>query len=264
MQGTKDTQQQTDSNAVLELAVYTTIGHREEQQDSFGYALRPHEGLVVVCDGMGGHEGGKMASNLAVSRFLEAYEAQSPGQDAVSFLSETTMQASKAINACTFPNGEPCNAGSTLVAVLLQGRRLFWSSVGDSRAYLLRDREYAQFTLDHNYNTVLLEKLEAGLISQQDFARESQRAEALISYLGIADLQLIDYNNEELLLQPGDKVVIMTDGLYKVVNEAEIFQVISNFSNISEALQALEIKARKNARNANNRDNMTVAIIAVK
>ncbi len=264
MQGNKDNQQKTDSNSVLDLALFTTIGDREEQQDSFGYELMPGEGLIVVCDGMGGHEGGKIASSLAVNEFLESYKSQYPCNDIVSFLAETTKRASRKIGDCKSRNGDKLNAGSTLVAISVQGNRLFWSSVGDSRAYLLRNGEYVQITLDHNYKTVLTEKLDAGLIDEAEFASESDRAEALISYLGIADLQLIDYNNEELLLQKGDKIVIMTDGLYKIVSESEIFKVIDNFSNIVEALQALEIKAKKNTRNMNNRDNMTVAIISVK
>ncbi|MCD7804405.1 MAG: protein phosphatase 2C domain-containing protein [Oscillospiraceae bacterium] len=264
MQGNKDCQQVSDGSAVFDLAISTVIGDRDEQQDSFGYELSVGEGLVVVCDGMGGMNGGKIASGLAVKEFLDDYKIVCPCEDAVTFLAEATKKASLKIRDYKLSNGERLKAGSTLVAILIQGRRLFWSSVGDSRAYLLRDSKYVQITLDQNYKTVLSEKLDAGLINETEFDNESDRAEALISYLGIENLQLIDYNNEELDLRNGDKIVVMTDGLYKIVDEAEIFAIVDNFNNISEALQALEAKAASKSRNSKNRDNMTVAIISIK
>ncbi len=264
MQGSKDCQQVSESTSAFDLAISTAIGNREDQQDSFGYELSIDEGLVVVCDGMGGMNGGKLASGLAVKEFLDEYKENCPCEDAVTFLSEATQNASLKIRNHRLSNGERLNAGSTVVAILIKGKNLFWSSVGDSRAYLLRDSKYVQITLDQNYKTVLSEKLDAGLISESEFDSERDRAEALISYLGIENLQLIDYNNEELELRKGDKIVVMTDGLYKIVDESEIFTIVDNFNNISEALQALETKAASKARKSNNRDNMTVAIISIK
>lgn len=66
------------------------------------------------------------------------------------------------------------NAGSTLVAVMLDSsRNLYWNSVGDSRLYLFRDGDFAQITQDHNYTTVLLEKLNAGMIDREEFNSET-------------------------------------------------------------------------------------------
>lgn len=264
MQGSKDCQQIIESTSLFDLAMSTEIGDRDEQQDSFGYELSIGEGLVVVCDGMGGMNGGKIASGLAVKEVLDEYKSVCPCNDAVTFLAEATKKASLKIRDYKLSDGERLNAGSTLVAILIQGRRLFWSSVGDSRAYLLRDSKYVQITLDQNYKTVLSEKLDSGLINEAEFDNESDKAEALISYLGIENLQLIDYNNEELTLKRGDKIVIMTDGLYRIVDEPEIFTIINNFNNISEALRALEAKAMSKSRKSKNRDNMTVAIISIK
>ncbi len=77
------------------------------------------------------------------------------------------------------------NAGSTLVAVMLDSsRNLYWNSVGDSRLYLFRDGDFAQITQDHNYTTVLLEKLNAGMIDREEFNSENLKGEALISFFG--------------------------------------------------------------------------------
>ena len=121
-----------------------------------------------------------------------------------------------------------------------------------------------QLTQDHNYHTVLVEKLKAGLLNDREFMEEDVRGEALISFLGIGNLALIDYSESPLELQKDDKIIIMSDGLYKLVTDSEIARILDNFSNIKEAIWALEMKARKSARNnAVSRDNMTVAIIKV-
>lgn len=263
MQGYENNQRVADANAVMGLAVMTVLGDREDQQDSFGYELFNDEGLVIVCDGMGGHDGGKLASTLSVEEFLKEYKQNRPLADPIAFLQETTQKANAVVSSLTGPDGHPLNAGSTLVAIYIRGNQLYWNSVGDSRAYLLRDGEFAQITLDHNYRTVLMEQWRAGLIDERKFNKESARAEALISYLGIRDLQLIDYNDAPLELKQGDKIVIMTDGLYKLATDAEIFRVVENFSNIEEALQALEMKAQKNSKTGIRRDNMTIALIEV-
>ena len=264
MQGHKENERVSDGNSRLDLAILTVLGDREDQQDSFGYELKTDEGLIVVCDGMGGHEGGRQASSLAVNEFLTAYDRNYPCSDPVAFLDSTTRKADARIYELTGEEGKRLRAGSTVVAVLVRDRQLYWSSVGDSRAYLLRGEEFVQITEDHNYKTVLRERLEAGLIDAQEYAKENSRAEALISFLGIGGLQLVDYNDKALRLEKDDKIVIMSDGLYKVVSEAEIFRVIGNFSNISEALQALNMKAQKKAGPGVRRDNMTVAIVKIK
>ena len=227
--------------------------------------LRQEEGLIVVCDGMGGHEGGKMASELAAQTFLTQYLQDVPNINPAEMLLDAARLADKKITQLTNESGAPLKAGSTLVSIIVNRKKLIWCSVGDSRAYLLRNGELVQLTQDHNYHTVLLEKKTAGLISDEEFIKEDARGEALISFLGIGNLALIDYSQSPLELMSEDKIIIMSDGLYKVVTDAEIGRILDNFSNIGEAVWALEMKAKKNAKNSSeDRDNMTVALIKIK
>jgi protein phosphatase len=162
-------------------------------------------------------------------------------------------------------DGALLKAGSTIVSIVVNRKKLMWCSVGDSRAYLMRDGEMVQLTLDHNYHTVLVEKMNAGLLDRREFEQENMRGEALISFLGIGNLALIDYSESPLELKKDDKIIIMSDGLYKIVTDAEIARILDNFNNIGEAVQALELKARKKAKNDREaRDNMTVALIKIK
>ena len=254
-----------DENSSFQIAALSVIGDRADQQDSMGYMLKQDEGLVLVCDGMGGHEGGKLASELAVQTFLSRYAENFVISNQTDFMVDVAKKTDSSIAQLKNEQGGLLKAGSTLVAILINQKKLMWCSVGDSRAYLIRDGEMVQFTQDHNYHTVLVEKLNAGLIGESDFKQEDIRGEALISFLGIGNLALIDYSENPFDLMKDDKIIIMSDGLYKVVSDSEIARIVDNFSNIGEAIQALEMKAKKNAKNSNeSRDNMTVALIKVK
>lgn len=254
-----------DENSAFQMAALSVIGDRADQQDSFGYALKQDEGLVVVCDGMGGHEGGKTASEMAVQTFLAQYSETYLIAQQTEKLIETAKKTDDMISQLRNEQGDLLKAGSTLVSVLVNRKKLMWCSVGDSRAYLVRNGEMVQLTQDHNYHTVLIEKLNAGLINKVEFEKENNRGEALISFLGIGNLALIDYSESPLEIKKDDKIIIMSDGLYKIVSDSEIARILDNFNNIGEAVQALEMKAKKNAKNNNeSRDNMTVVLIKVK
>lgn len=264
MRNYKDSQVVSDENCSFCLAALSALGDRKEQQDDFGYVLKSEEGIIVICDGMGGHDGGNLASNMAVDCFLTNYEKSYPVNDQISFLRNYTIMANHEILKLKGENGKRLDAGSTLVTVIVQKRNLYWSSVGDSRLYLFRNGEFVQITQDHNYSTVLKEKLKAGLIDENEFIRENQSGEALISYLGMAASPLIDYNESPLLLQSEDRLLLMSDGLYKVLSDEEILSVVVNFNNVSETAQALELKARKKAKNHGIiRDNMTIAVLKI-
>ena len=106
--------------------------------------------------------------------------------------------------------------------------------------------------------------MRTGEITDAEYRLEMGRGEALISYLGIGELSLIDYNSTPLSLESGDKIILMTDGLYKTVPETEIQQILENFRNSAEALQALDKLASKTAKAKRfSRDNLTAAIITI-
>lgn len=260
-----DQQLVKDENAAFQIAAMSVIGDRDDQQDSFGYSLKHDEGLIVVCDGMGGHEGGKKASELAVQAFLEKYDESYLITNKTEMLIDTAKKTDAMICQLKNEQGNLLKAGSTLVSILIDGKKLSWCSVGDSRAYLVREGDMVQLTQDHNYHTVLVQKQNAGLLNEEEFMIENARGEALISFLGIGSLALIDYSEFPLELKKDDKIIIMSDGLYKTASDDEIARIIDNFNNIGEAVQALEMKTKKNSKNSNeSRDNTTIVLIKIK
>ncbi len=258
----KDIRVLTDSNEIMELAILQVQGDRSDQQDSFGYRLEEKEGLVCVCDGMGGHKGGNLASKQAVECILQGYL---PEMEPDAMLADATVAADQAVASLADETGTPLKAGSTVVTVLVKDGCLRWNSVGDSRIYLLRGEEFVQITTDQNYQTVLDEQLSSGTITQEIYEREIPRGAALISYLGMGNLPFIDRNATPLGLASEDRIVLMSDGLYKTLSDQQIQVLLQNFSNVADALRALEMKATKNAVKYNiHRDNMTAAIIKIK
>ena len=106
--------------------------------------------------------------------------------------------------------------------------------------------------------------MEELLESMEEFEEEKCRGEALISYLGIGDLQLVDHNIKPLMLEKDDRIIIMTDGLYKVLNDEEIRSLIKNFVNVREAVEAIDKRVKKVAKKKNLvRDNMTFVVMGI-
>lgn len=264
MQNNLDNQFAEDANSEFDIAVLAVIGDRKNQQDAFDFSMKEDECFVVVCDGMGGHQGGQIASRTAVDKFLADYEEQYPCSDPVQQMIDSAKAIDKLITGLVNEEGVKMNAGTTGVVIFIRKEHLYWCSVGDSRAYLLRGKEFVKLTQDQNYGTVLGEQLRVGIIDEEQYQRELTRGETLISYMGIGDLSLIDYNDSPLKIRSGDRIVIMTDGLYKLVPEIEIKRVVKNIKNNSDVLQGLNSKAeRASYEKSEPRDNMTVAVISI-
>lgn len=255
----------SDSNAILDLAAISNIGDRSEQQDSFGHSLRNEECLAVVCDGMGGHKGGSLASAIAVERILNAYSETHEVDSALETVKNAFISADKEITALTDDNGCPMAAGTTAVAVIVNRNSMYWLSVGDSRAYLFRDGQSAQLSKDHTYKTVLHEQLEAGLIGINRYKSEIRYGGKLINYIGIGELSLIDYNNTAFSLHRGDKILLATDGLYRYISQDAMARIMMDDLDISSNLSTMiEIVNRTAAQSGKNRDNITAILLSIK
>ncbi len=251
-----------DKNDSFEVSVFSTVGDREDQQDSSGLVLRNNEGIITVADGMGGAEGGRPAADIAVKSINDRYESFECIEDFTGFFIETVKQSDYIINNLKNEKGEKMGAGSTVVSVALRDCLMNWISVGDSRIYLCRNNKLTQLTKDHNYLMALNEGVACGEIGPEEYEKEKAKGEALISYLGIGNLKLVDTNREPYILEKDDIVLLSSDGLYKTLDSETIETILNNFRNINEAADALERKCARTAQKNNIiRDNTTFAII---
>lgn len=246
----------------FDIGQYSILGDRKSQQDAAVFEWNGKSLLAVVCDGMGGMEGGEYASRIGVSALAEMMRCQPPeGIDtAAEWMRRAFMDADSKIAALTNRRGERMNSGSTAVAVVIKENRMQWGSVGDSSIYMMRGEQFELLTRMHNYNLRLDEMVRNGEIDEQERSRQSVRGEALISYLGIGGLPLIDTTKLPITLQEEDIILLCSDGLYKSLDIEQIRVIIE------ESGGNMDIAAERLCREAyrlaiRKQDNTTVIAI---
>ncbi|MDD3253281.1 MAG: protein phosphatase 2C domain-containing protein [Lachnospiraceae bacterium] len=254
----------TDKKASGEIqaSVHSIIGHREYQQDYAGLLVSNSRALAVVCDGMGGLNGGERASQEAVKLLIDDYEREKPAEDFSGFLVREASRMDQLVFEMKSEDGDPLKAGSTVVAVIVEDGKLYWMSVGDSHIYVLRGDTMVPVTRDHNYRRDLEDALSCGGISKEKYEREihTRRAEALTSYLGIGGLRKIEKNAKAFFLEDGDEVLLCSDGVYKSLDEHQIkAMLIDNRISVSVAVRRLVEMALMQA--VKSQDNTTAILL---
>jgi serine/threonine protein phosphatase PrpC len=216
--------------------------------------------LVAVADGMGGHERGEVASNLAIealfaSFYGEGKEATSDGEgapngDMVAALQQGFKSANERIIEEAV-NGEGGGAmGTTMVAAVIDGDHLTVANVGDSRAYLVRAETATQITRDHS---LVAEQVAGGVMTAEE-ARTSNYRNIITRALGHRPKVEVDIF--EITLLPEDRVVLCSDGVHGSVEPEEVADLVLHKSP-SEASQALIDLAMAHG----STDNVTAAVI---
>ncbi|MZP29822.1 SpoIIE family protein phosphatase [Heliobacterium undosum] len=240
------------------------IGEREEQQDAFGFSnledreLAKRVGvMVVVADGMGGLVMGGEASQAAAETMLREYAGKDQRETVGDALRRALEKANGAVWETARRAGQEGRAGSTLVAAVVFQDHLHWISVGDSRLYLYRKGQVARLTDDHVYGRTLEREVREGKLSAQE-ARDHPERHHLTSYLGLPRLEEVDANARPFPLQPGDRIILCSDGLYGSLTEKEMAEELDG-----EPGQASESLIRKAlVKERPHQDNLTVAILA--
>jgi protein phosphatase len=140
-------------------------------------------------------------------------------------------------------------AGTTLVASIIVNNRAYWASVGDSRIYIYRRGELLQLTRDHNYALVLREMVKNGELAEAEADSDPAR-NALISFIGMERVAIVDICESPLSLENGDIMLLCSDGLVKALPDEAIAETMSrHFGNLNEMarrlpMAALDAKAR--------------------
>ena len=208
-------------------------GTREYQQDALNVEIRQDREtgesriISVLCDGMGGLEGGERASRLAVSRMMD--ELDTSWNTYPDIYLDAAMDVNYEVrNLRDQETGRKLEAGTTLTVASIQKNQLYWCSVGDSRIYLYRQGVIQCLTRDHIYGNDLDEMAEKGEITAEQAEKTPGRS-ALTSYLGIRNLERINYNQTSMELRSGDVILQCSDGLYRSLSEMEIAYTIQRY-----------------------------------
>lgn len=238
------------------VAALHNIGRRSGQQDSFDVVPCAGGLLAVVADGMGGLSDGDKVSKKIVSTFHEDAARVRPGQS-IDALYQMLAHANQEVNRMlgTALQGK---CGSTLLAVLMEKDRMQWTAVGDSRIYLYRGGSLIQVNREHTYKIDLLERAVNGEMSFADLRKDAQLTR-LCSYMGMGRIKHVDGSLNTVRLLPGDRILLMSDGVFNTLSEEEIAGVLSRFDDVEQAAAVLEKKVLE--KNSPTQDNFTCVIL---
>ncbi|MBQ9872503.1 MAG: serine/threonine-protein phosphatase [Eubacterium sp.] len=225
--------QMMDDHPSIKVGVSSVIGTRKYQQDTVFANVDNDVAVGIVCDGMGGLEGGEVASQKATMTFAEDFYAWMNSNEfhedgVLRFMKDEAVRMDKVITGLKNASGEFLDAGTTVVAAVVFGNRMYWLSVGDSRIYLLRDGKIQKLTRDHNVRLLIDEERKRGIISQDEYERKARNAEGLISYLGIGEVELIDTNEGgvPIVLEENDIIILCSDGVYKRLTDEAVGEIV--------------------------------------
>ncbi len=237
----------------------SVIGDREYQQDE--YYFNADKGQAVVCDGMGGMKNGEAASKCALRHTIRFFERNEYTENSISKnLRQLAENINKEICNLTDENGKKINSGTTIVLTVIFENRLYMMAIGDSRIYLIRNKEIYIMTREHNYKLQLDEKLRRNLIDEREYNANIECGEILISYLGVPKLQLVDVSLEPFEMKNEDIVILCSDGLYKSLDNEQILAVVlENYYDLEMCATELLDTAKRLSRK--QLDNTTAILI---
>jgi serine/threonine protein phosphatase PrpC len=249
----------------LEFASATDVGRKRDHNED-ALLVMPEQSVAVVCDGMGGHESGEVASGIGVEtvkRFFElAFDPEATWpfrydrtkDEGSNLLSVAAQWANQRIREA----GDGANAGAgkrgmgtTFVGCLLRGNKAWFGWVGDSRGYVWRRGELHATTTDHS---LLNEMIRTGRLSHEEI-ENFQHKNVITRALGMADQTEVDVNSWDL--EAGDVCVVCCDGLTGMVTDERIAEILAGQADLKKACQQLVDEANENG----GVDNITVALV---
>lgn len=213
--------------------------------------------VAVLADGMGGHAGGALASRMACESFLKAYAGQEGSNR--ERLIEALTAANQAIAATVDANPMLAGMGSTLVGVTFGSEGVEWVSVGDSPLLLYRRGEIALLNEDHSLAPELDRLAASGAISE-DEARRDPRRHMLRSAVTGEDIDLVDLSRRPLKVEPGDYIILASDGL-QTLEPAEIERIVAAYADDGSVAVANALIRAVEAMKDPHQDNATVIAV---
>ena len=230
----------------------TDIGKRRSSNQDFVYASEQPVGnlpnLLIVADGMGGHNAGDLASRYTVESMVD-YIEKAEEKRPIPLLSMAIHHANDLVMEKSRTDRALEGMGTTVVAATIQDEYLYVANVGDSRLYLI-DQEIEQITRDHS---LVEEMIRMGELQRQD-ARSHPDRNVITRAMGVHSPVKIDFF--DMKLEKGDRILLCSDGLTNMIDDDEILRIVKKCSSPKEAAQRLVTEANKSG----GKDNISVVL----
>lgn len=233
----------------------TDIGKiRQKNQDqAVVIANTKNQVLAAVCDGMGGHKAGEIASRIVMDHIVSCFKVNPAflnEEEVKTWIFETILQSNMIVKKMAKGNKDHEGMGTTVVLAILMEDTLYISHVGDSRAYICDSQQLVQITKDHTLVNALIDQ---GAINQEEAKNHSQK-NVLLQAIGASEdvkpsFYSLDFQGKTLLL--------CSDGLYNSIDETTIFDILKEEMKVNDKVQTLIDFANQHG----GHDNIAVSII---
>jgi serine/threonine protein phosphatase Stp1 len=223
---------------------------RQNNQDAF--VNRPDLGLWAVADGAGGHQGGELAAGM----LREALDEIPPLLSASELLAQVRLKVGAthdALRALANKNDQPISGASTIVVLIVRNGHFACLWVGDSRIYLLRHGVMQQVTHDHS---LVQELVDSGALRPED-AENHPRGNVITRAVG-ADVDELVLDKISARVQPGDRFLLCSDGLFKTLKESDLAGILAEPAGVAPTQAMIAAALAMNAS-----DNVTAVAVEV-
>lgn len=225
---------------------------RASNEDSF--IADSQSKTFLVADGMGGHAAGEVASQIAASTVSELLSKRKPKSNVADALRIAVQEANTCVYETQKSKPEYRGMGSTLTVLLIPDHRYFLAQVGDSRAYLYRNRTLCQLSRDHSVVWPLYEK---GLLTKEDISRHPRKNLITRSIGTHAEVE-VDLQSDVVL--EGDVFLLCSDGLTDVLFDKDIQKILSEGGKNPQEISERLVQA---ANSGGGPDNITVVVVRI-
>ena len=231
----------------------TDVGRFRQLNQDYVYASEEPVGnlpnLFIVADGMGGHKAGDFASSFSVKQVVESI-GKSDSSNPIKVIRTAIEKANLDLIEEAKKSPEKSGMGTTIVVATVVERYLYVANVGDSRLYLVGDT-IAQITRDHS---LVEEMVRAGKLGKKE-ARLHPDKNIITRAIGATEDLMVDFF--DLRLREGDTILMCSDGLSNMVDDADILRIMNEHSGVEEKTRALIRQANENG----GKDNIAVVVV---
>lgn len=240
---------------MIEYFALTDKGQVRKVNQDFYAVNKDKPQFFVLCDGMGGHKSGDVASKSAgdsIKKYIQMHHSFDMNKDkAEKLLSEANDYANKLVFARSQRNAELSGMGTTSDICYIDFDRLYIGHVGDGRVYLYRDGELTQLTKDH---TLMEELLKNGTITKEE-AKTHPNRHMITRAVGTEENIKTDFISEKL--SDGDIILMCSDGVYNMLSDAMIKKIFLPDGDVKRICSKLVEKSKENG----GLDNITAIVI---
>ncbi len=256
---TPENNNETNEPVNLNVVVLSDLGNVRTNNEDMGMfykiadenVIREKGYLLLVADGMGGHNAGEVASKMAVEIISEEYFKKNGNDNTEQTLSKAFNTANKKIFDMASTNDSYRGMGTTCTALVVIGQKIYYAHAGDSRAYLYKNKSITRLTEDHTY---VQELVKSGDIRPEEVDTHPQR-NILTNAMGTKASLRVDTGKSPAAFDQNDRLLLCSDGLYDYLSDDELRDALY-YESLQDAADYLVAEAKRRG----GKDNITVIL----